>query len=156
MTRPFPLQPLVELSADRVDAAARKLQALDAERRQAQDKLAQVEAFRREYGERLQQSLAQGMTVSQMREWHAFLAKLDAACKQQQLEVAVREEAWLAGQTHWMELRRRQKAFDALATRHQVAEGAREGRIDQRNHDELARGLARQRGEVDGGEGGEP
>jgi hypothetical protein len=53
MSRRFPLQSLVDLSADRVDAAERRLQALHADRRHAQEKLDQVEAYRVEYRERL-------------------------------------------------------------------------------------------------------
>ena len=72
VSRRFPLQPLVDLSADRVEAAERRLQALDAERRQAREKLAQVEAYRVEYRDRLQRSLAQGMGVMQVRDFQAF------------------------------------------------------------------------------------
>jgi flagellar FliJ protein len=143
MTRPFPLQPLVDLSADRVEAAERRLQALDGDRRQARDKLAQVEAYRVEYGERLQRSLGQGMSVTQVRDYHAFLARLDAACAQQRAEVALRESAYLAGQKEWLELRRRKQAFDALATRHSRAESVRDTRIEQRLQDDHAQAMLR-------------
>lgn len=144
MTRPFPLQPLVELSTDRVEAAERRLQALDAERRQAKEKLAQVEAYRVEYKDRLQRSLAAGMNVMQIRDWHAFMARLDEACVQQTAEVALREAAWLAGQKEWLEQRRRKKAFDALATRHQKAESVREAKGEQRLQDDHAQTMLRE------------
>lgn len=143
MSRPFPLQPLVELSADRVEAAERKLQSLDADRRQARDKLAQVEAYRVEYRERLRNSLGQGMNVVQVRDYQAFLTRLDAACEQQKAEVETREAAYLAGQKEWLEQRRRKQAFDALATRHAKAENVRENRAEQRLQDDHAQTMLR-------------
>jgi len=143
MSRPFPLQPLVELSADRVEAAERKLQSLDADRRLARDKLAQVEAYRVEYRERLRDCLQQGMNVVQMRDYQSFLARLDAACAQQTGEVEVREAAYLAGQREWLEQRRRKQAFDALATRHLKAENVRENRSEQRRQDDHAQTMLR-------------
>ncbi|MCE2947007.1 MAG: flagellar export protein FliJ [bacterium] len=144
MSRRFPLQPLVDLSADRVEAAERRLQALDAERRQAREKLAQVEAYRVEYRDRLQRSLAQGMGVMQVRDFQAFLARLDEACMQQGAEVAARDAAYLEGQKDWLEQRRRKKAFDALSTRHARAEDAREGRLEQRLQDDHAQTMLRE------------
>ena len=146
MSRRFPLQALVDLSADRVEAAERRLQALDAERRQAREKLAQVEAYRVEYKERLQRSLAAGMNVMQVRDWHAFLARLDEACVQQSNEVGMREAAYLSGQNDWLEQRRRTKAFDALATRHERTEGVREARLEQRLQDDHAQTMLREAG----------
>jgi len=143
MSRRFPLQPLVDLSADRVDAAERRLQSLDADRRQAKEKLAQVEAYRIEYRDRLQRSLAQGMGVMQVRDFQAFLARLDEACMQQAEEVAVREAAYAAGQKDWLEQRRRKKAFDALSTRHQHTETAREAKQEQRLQDDHAQTMLR-------------
>jgi flagellar FliJ protein len=146
MSRRFPLQALVDLSADRVDAAERRLQALDAERRQAKDKLAQVEAYRVEYRARLQGALAGGLDAARVREWHAFLARLDEACIQQASEVALREAAWLAGQQDWLEQRRRKKAFDALSDRHARSEAAREGKREQRLQDDHAQTMLRAAG----------
>jgi flagellar protein FliJ len=147
MARPFPLQALVDLSADRVEAAERRLQALDRDRREARDKLEQVQNYRREYAERLQQALAGGLGVVQMRDWRVFLARLDEACEQQTNEVASREQAWLSGQAQWLDLRRQQKAFGTLADRHQTAEAQRELKIEQRVQDEFARSS---RGGIDG------
>ena len=144
MSRRFPLQPLVDLSADRVEVAERRLQALDADRRQAREKLAQVEAYRVEYKERLQRALSGGMNVMQARDWHAFLVRLDEACVQQAAEVAVREAAYLTGQNDWLEQRRRKKAFDALATRHERMEVAREARLEQRLQDDHAQTMLRE------------
>ncbi|MBY0439901.1 MAG: flagellar export protein FliJ [Burkholderiales bacterium] len=144
MSRRFPLQPLVDLYADRVEAAERRLQALDADRRQAKEKLAQVEAYRVEYRERLQLSLAQGMNVTQVRDYQAFLNRLDEACGQQGAEVAVREAAYLEGQKDWLEQRRRKKAFDALSTRHEQSENARETRLEQRLQDDHAQTMLRE------------
>jgi len=146
MARPFHLQPLVDLSADRVEAAERRLQALDSERRDARDKLDQVEAYRVEYRERLQRALAQGMNVVQVRDYHVFLARLDEACSQQQVEVERRESAWAAGKAEWLEQRRRKQAFDTLADRHLQAESVRDARLEQRLQDDHAQTVLRGRG----------
>ena len=143
MARPFPLQSLVDLSANRVEAAERRLQALDADRRSAREKLEQVEAYRREYRDRLAQTLGQGMQAAQVRDYRAFLARLDEACQQQQVEVELREAAWVAGQQDWLEQRRRKEAFNALQSRHQREESRRDARVDQRLQDDHAQAMTR-------------
>jgi flagellar biosynthesis chaperone FliJ len=63
---------------------------------------------------------------------------------QQAAEVAVREAAYLTGQNDWLEQRRRKKAFDALATRHERMEVAREARLEQRLQDDHAQTMLRE------------
>jgi flagellar FliJ protein len=143
MSRRFPLQPLVDLSADRVEVAERRLQALDADRRHAREKLAQVEGYRVEYRERLQQALARGMGVMQLRDFQAFLSRLDEACEQQTAEVALRDAAYAAGRDEWLAQRRRKTAFDALSTRHRLSENLREAKHEQRLQDDHAQAMQR-------------
>ena len=138
MARKFPLQPLQELAQNNLDTAERHLQKLADQTRQAEEKLQQLEGFRGEYQQRLQQSTAQGMHALMWRDYQAFLGKLDAAIAQQSQEVERCRARWEAGRQQWLARRQRSRAFDTLAERHQSAENQREDRREQKETDEFA------------------
>ena len=136
--RRFPLQNVHDLSRNRADAAARRLHQLKAQWQAAENRLEELRRFRREYEERLRQSTGRGMGMHQMRDFHAFLAKLDHAISSQDAEVARCRGEWDKGRQHWQEQRRQLSAYDALAKRHLERETRRDNLREQRNLDELA------------------
>lgn len=140
MARPFSLQPLLELALKQRDAAERELRALKARWEEAESRLRELQTYERDYQARLGSGLEGGLSMALLREHHAFLQKLALAVAQQVGEVARRRAAWDAGQAHWQDLYRRQRAFEALAERHRRVEDRREAKQEQKQSDELARG----------------
>ncbi len=134
----FRLQPVLEAAQRHLDAATTELQLLAARRREAQAKLDQLSGFRAEYGESLRQGLEQGIEADRLRDFHAFLDKLERAIGLQSAEVQRCAQAWEAALRRWLELRARQEALAVLQRRHADAERAQEARAEQKLQDEFA------------------
>lgn len=139
MARKFPLQPLLDLTQNHMDAAAKNLQALKVRWNDAENKLKQLLAYRESYRERLRESAGNGTSAMALRDFQLFLAKLDTAIKLQQDEVARCQARWNAGQQEWLKQRGKLKAFDTLSQRHRRAEEKNENRIEQKEQDEFSR-----------------
>jgi flagellar FliJ protein len=138
MARKFQLQPLLDLSQNHVDSAAKNLQALKARWNDAEEKLKQLLAYREGYRERLRESGSGGTSAMALRDFQLFLIKLDTAIKLQQDEVIRCQSRWEAGRQEWLRQRGTLKAFDTLSQRHRRAETKRENQIEQKEQDELS------------------
>lgn len=138
MARKFPLQPLLDLTQNHMDSAAKNLQTLKLRWHDAEEKCKQLLAYRDSYRERLRESGASGTSAMALRDFQIFLSKLDMAIKLQQDEVARCQARWNAGQQEWLRQRGKLKAFDTLSQRHQRAEEKRENRMEQKEQDEFS------------------
>jgi len=138
MARKFPLQPLLDLSQNHVDLAAKNLQVVKVSWNDAEEKLKQLLAYRESYRERFRESGSSGASVMALRDFQLFLAKLDTAIKLQQDQVARCQARWDAGQQEWLRQRGKLKAFDTLSQRHRRAEEKREDQTEQKEQDELS------------------
>ena len=135
---PFQLQAYLDVTARRQEAAAGELQRLRAARQRAEDQLAQLLGYRREYRTGLDASLAQGIGATRLRDVLRFLEKLDRAIEQQTSEVERARAGWEEGNRRWLALRREQRALEVLAERHWAREELMRVRREQREHDEFA------------------
>ena len=147
MAKQFHLQPLVELTEERSQAAARALAKLKQAWQLAETKLEQLKGYLEEYRQRLQRQTEVGFSISQWRDYQAFIAKLELAIKAQADEVERCRARWEAGQVEWLAREREVKAYHTLRQRHDLAERRSEERQDQRLQDEFARNLDRRRKE---------
>jgi flagellar FliJ protein len=137
MAAAFALQPLLDLAERRLEAATAELQRLAALRQQAEDSLAQLRGRHAQYSTELQRALARGIEPDRLRDYRAFLARLERAVGLQAEELERRRRAWADAHARWLELRRREQALGVLRRRHQMAEAVREGRREQRQQEEL-------------------
>jgi flagellar FliJ protein len=87
MARPFRLQTLLDLGAQRLDAAALELQKLHSALEQAETKLEQLLHIRREYDAALLASMTRGVEADRLRDFQRFLAKLTLAIQAQAAEM---------------------------------------------------------------------
>ena len=138
MARHFPLQPLLEHSRHRMDAAQRALRVLKQQEEEARRRLQELEGFRQEYRDRLMHSVAGGMHIHLMRDYHAFLAKIEQAIRRQTEVVQETHGRWEAAHKHWLAERHKVKAYEVLAERHHKRELHRAERREQRLTDEHA------------------
>ena len=138
MARQFPLQSLLEHVRHRRDAAERLLRMLKRREDAALVKLEELRGYKGEYQRRLAGDGARGLEIYLLRDFHVFLGKLDIAIRDQAAEVDKIRGQWGAAQENWFALRRKVKAFETLAQRHQSRELAKEERLDQRTNDEAA------------------
>jgi flagellar FliJ protein len=138
MAKAFPLRTLLDHARHRMEAAERLLQMIRRKEEQAKLKLEELERYQREYRERLLGSRQGGMNIHMMRDFHAFMAKLERAIEHQAREVESQHERWLDAHRSLLELRQKVKSYEVLEKRHATAELQRQERRDQRQSDELA------------------
>lgn len=138
MARPFSLQLLLEHSLHRMEAAERLLRMLGRKEDAARQRLREIQGYKREYQERMVGAGEQGMAIHRLRDYHAFLLKVDQAIQHQESEVAKAHEHWAVAHGKWLELRRQVKAYEVLAQRHRNETLRLEERRDQRVTDESA------------------
>jgi flagellar FliJ protein len=134
----FPLQALLDHSRHRLEAAERLLRMLKRKEELAQQRLQELQGYKSEYQARLSGGGATGMNITLLRDFYAFLIKLDSAISHQSSDLAQAHVNWQAAHDQWLALRQKVKAFETLATRHAHQEMQKEERRDQRLTDETA------------------
>ena len=134
----FPLQHVLDAAQRHLEAATTELQTLATRRHEAHAELQRLEGIQAEYRASLRQGLAQGMEADRLRDFRAFLDKLERAIALQGAEARRCVQAWEAGHRRWLELRARQEALSVLQRRHRAAERVGEARVEQRQQDEFA------------------
>lgn len=138
MTKPFPLQTVLELMQERSDDATRHLAHLIANEKDAKAKLNLLLGYRDEYAGRFREAAQNGLTQRGWQNFQHFLARLDEAILQQREIVAQRARNTADGQVNWQAQRKKLKAFDTLSERHFANELARETKREQKLQDEFA------------------
>lgn len=136
MSRPFQLQPLLDLSNLRLDEAARQLGKLIAGEQEASERLALLTQYRDEYQTRFLAAAGNGLGPDAWRNYQYFLGRLDQAVDQARTMVAASKQHTATGQKNWLDKRGKVKAFDTLAQRHQLRMAYADARIEQKQSDE--------------------
>lgn len=137
MTKPFRLQPILDLAEREAEKSALRLGTLTAQASQLELKLQLLQRYREEYLERFRMALRDNPSNLPFGNFHEFMDKLDTAILQQQATVEQAREQVAAGQREHLDRRRRVKAFGTLAERHQSTAQLQERRAEQRALDEL-------------------
>ena len=138
MAAAFPLQALLDHSRHRMEAAERLLRMLKRKEDMAQRQLQELHGFKSEYQNRLTGGGANGMDIVLLRDFYAFLVKLDRAISHQDGEVVQAHAHWQAAHENWLALRQKVKAYETLAARHASQELQKQEKRDQRLTDETA------------------
>lgn len=138
MTGKFLLQPLLDLANTRMDEAARRLGELIASEKSSQQKLEMLERYRAEYSERFIEATREGIGPDALRNFSAFIGRIDDAIAAQ-LRVVQQSKQYISqGQKAWMTQRGKVRAFDTLSQRHQNEQAKADSRQEQRTTDEHA------------------
>lgn len=136
MTKPFSLQPLLDLSQNRMDSAARELGKLIALEQEGERKLELLRNYRAEYETRFVTALHGGISVEALRNYGAFMARIDEAIDIQHANLSQSQQHTASGKQHWMTQRNKVKAYDTLHDRHTKNEGRKAVREEQHQSDE--------------------
>ena len=136
MANNFPLQPLVNLSRQKNDAATRKLGLLNREQQSAQSKLDTLQQFRKDYQAKFHEAASNGMDQHDLRNFQDFINRLDDAITQQRGVIEQTQRSVQTGRSELSETQRRMKSFDTLAQRHVEAEKKLETKAEQKMQDE--------------------
>ena len=138
MSKPFPLQTLLNLAQVNSDTAAARLGALNGHDREMEQRLQLLLDYRGEYTAHLARVAKIGMNSVDWRNFREFIDKIDAAISLQRETVAQAKHQVQTGQHHWHAQQRRLKSFDTLSQRHRSAERKSEARQEQKEQDDFA------------------
>lgn len=136
MTKPFPLDTLLNLAHQQNDAAARKLGQLNRQELSAQARLSALQEYRRDYQQQFETAEKNGISPADMRNFQQFIDRLDQAIRQQQQEIDKAHSSVQKGRHELLDSTRKMKSFDTLAQRHVESERKVEARSEQRLQDE--------------------
>lgn len=117
---------------------AARAQMADQRAREARARLGDLEQYRREYVLGFGQRVAAGMTGPALRDYHAFVNRLDGAIAQQHQVIQRCEAERERDQQRWREIAVQLKAVSAVIDRWRVEERVVENRGEQREIDERA------------------
>jgi flagellar FliJ protein len=138
MSRTPPWDRLKELAEKKRDAQAQRLGALTRERDEARQRLAMLVTYRTEYQSRLSEASSQGIDLTRLRNYQAFLAQLERAIAQQTDVVAQADRDVDGARAQWTHERQRVESFNALDERHHTSAARSEQRRAQKLTDEWA------------------
>jgi len=136
MTKPFSLQPVMNLAQHQNDSATRKLGQLNKRQQGAQQNLDTLLEYRKDYQTRLQEATRNGMSQADLRNFQQFIDKLDEAIGQQLKQVEQSKAATQAGRNEFNAARLKLKSFDTLQQRHIEEQRKAAERSEQKNLDE--------------------
>ena len=138
MVTPFRLQPLRNLAEQNNDSAKRKLGQLNQQQQAAQNKLDTLLQFRRDYQDKFQDSVRQGMSPHDLRNFQDFINRLDDANTQQRGVMEQMQHSVQHGRDELSATQRKLKSFDTLAQRHYAEEKLQQDKAEQKLMDEHA------------------
>ena len=139
-----PLAMLAELAQERRDAAGRRLARSLALLKDSQERLALLQRYRDEYGQRYARTGMGGASPGELQNFRGFLERLDQAVAQQRAEVEALARGASDSRGRWLEEHTKGKSLDVLAGRAQDAARATEARKLQKLLDEFSGRLAPQ------------
>jgi len=138
MTKPFTLQPLLELMQNRADEASKHLGKLISAEQNARSRLEMLEQYRAEYADKLRDVTAQGLTRQVLANYQDFLSRIDEAIQQQTQVIKQSANNTQRGQQHWQQQNSKLKAIDTLAIRHEKKEQKQLEKQEQKLLDEFS------------------
>ncbi len=138
MTKPFTLQPLVDLSHHKNESATRKLGELNQRQLAEQRKLETLLQFRKDYQEKFLVASRNGMDTVGIGNFQNFLNRLDEAVAQQRSVIEQAMRSVQAGREALNQAQRSMKSFDTLAERHAETVRQQARKSEQKVQDEQA------------------
>lgn len=135
MTRSKRMEPVKKLADDKADAAAKAL--AEARRRLEEHvmRLNQLQEFRGQYQMQRTRSGESGIDGFRLRDYNAFVGRIDEAIAQQRQAVAQAEAEVERMRGQWTELLGRARAIDKVVDRYQQDERREDQRKAQRQSD---------------------
>jgi flagellar FliJ protein len=138
MTRAKRLQPVQNLVDDKERRLAQSLAAFEKKLADAEHKHQELERYLQEYERQFKDTAARGIGVAGLRDYQAFLARLNEAIRQQQTLVLRARAERDAERLKWQEMARKAKALDHVVEQWNEDERRARDRREQLETDERA------------------
>jgi flagellar FliJ protein len=147
MSNHLPIQTLINLAEEELEAATKKLGKFQQERNEAQAQLNALVTYRDEYHARFTASAQIGTTAQTLRNFQAFVDTLDAAINQQRGLVNAATNRLEAAKPEWQQRKQKLGSYQVLAARGEAVKAKQEARVEQRESDEHSAKMLRMRAE---------
>jgi flagellar FliJ protein len=147
MSNHLPIQTLINLAEEQLEAATKKLGKFQQERNEAQAQLDSLVTYRDEYHARFTASAQVGTTAQTLRNFQAFVDTLDAAITQQRGLVTAANQRLEAAKPEWQQRKQKLGSYEVLAARGEAVKAKQEARVEQRESDEHSSKMLRMRAE---------
>lgn len=137
MSRADRLQPVQNLADDAERRAALRVATAERNQREAESKLSDLERYVEDYERQYTERAANGIGVTELRDYQAFLARLNDAIRQQRAIVSRARSESDAERVRWQDAAKRAKALDHVADKwrdeeRRVADRREQNEIDER------------------------
>jgi flagellar protein FliJ len=138
MTRSERMAPVQKVFGKTERARARELGEAQQRLADAEARLGDLRAYQSEYLSAFRDRAGSGYPVTALRDFQAFLAKLEEALRQQEQVVATAREQAAGSKLNWQGAARQVKAVDSVVDRWQAVEARAGERREQKDMDERA------------------
>ncbi|MCB1760778.1 MAG: flagellar export protein FliJ [Gammaproteobacteria bacterium] len=136
-------KPVQRVAQSREQKAAKALGRAQQEVSVQEARLEELKRYHKEYLDRFQRSTEMGISVSQLHEYRAFLAKLERAIQEQEQIVSASQRSRSSQQAQWQQKHLRSQVLEKVVARYED-EGRRtmESRDQKESDDRAQRGDA--------------
>jgi flagellar FliJ protein len=138
MTKTSSLQPLLNLAQQRNETATKHLGQLNQQQQSAQAKLDALLQYRKDYQDKFQEAVRNGMNPTELRNFQDFIYRLDEAITQQRQVANHAERSVQHGREELKSAQIKLKSFDALVQRYVESSKMQESKQEQKLMDEHA------------------
>lgn len=142
MTRSERMAPVQQVFEVAERDRARELGDAQRELAAAEARLEELRTYQGEYQLAFQKRAEKGTSIRSLRDFQAFLARLDTALRQQEQRVAQAREQVAGSRRSWQGAAQQVKAVDSVVERWQMAEVRAGERREQKDADERAQRAA--------------
>ncbi len=136
-------KPVLKVAENREANAARRFGQSQKQHREEEGKLENLRQYHAEYMTRFQQTASVGMNASQLREYQAFLNKLEQAIVEQEEIVRQSKLNCSTQKQQWAQKHVRTQTMDKAMNRMVETEQKKQDAEEQKASDELAQRLSR-------------
>ena len=136
-------KPVLKVAENREASAARKFGLSQKQQQEEEAKLDNLRQYHAEYLAKFQQSASLGMSASQLREYQAFLTKLDQAITDQEEIVRQSKQASHQHKREWTQKHIRTQSMDKAMGRMIADEQKQQEALEQKMSDEVAQRIRR-------------
>ncbi|TCL02272.1 flagellar export protein FliJ [Sodalis ligni] len=129
---------LCERAKEELDQAAIRLGQVRKSHQTAKKQLEQLQAYEKEYRQKLQSGMAKGMASASWYNYQQFIITLETAIEQHRILLTQWNQHLQQAISQWQDKQQRLNALDTLLKRNSLARQVYENRQDQKRMDEFA------------------
>lgn len=132
------MQPVADHAEQKEQKAVRVFVAAQEKLTAAEQQLAQLLGYRKEYEDKLQSSQATGIGILRIRDFYEFLGKLKLTIEKAYLEIETCKQVCEQKRLLWLACRSRSQALNMVVEKYQQEEFKQQEREEQKEMDEHA------------------